>query len=125
MAVETLPLTENLIDQYHQDGFLLASGLIPEAIARTGEAAMWDVMGMDANDPETWNNFSDEAIASTLQAGFKPRSKLYQYFGNQHPDLLACYTPEMMAAMAQLTGESVDLFHPPNWHTHTKHLSLR
>ena len=113
MAVEILPLTENLINQYHGDGFLLASGLIPEAIARTGEATMWEVMGMDAADPETWNNFSDEAIASTVQAGFKPRSKLYQYFGNQHPDLLACYTPEMMAAMAQLTGESVDLFQPP------------
>ena len=47
MAVETLPLTANQIDQYHRDGFLLASGLIPEAIARTGEATMWEVMGMD------------------------------------------------------------------------------
>ena len=69
MAVEILPLTKDLTDQYHRDGFLLASGLMPEAIARTGEATMWEVMGMDANDPETWDSSSDEAIASTVSGG--------------------------------------------------------
>ena len=113
MTVEKLPLTEDRVAQYHRDGFLLASNLIPEAIARTGEAAMWTVMGMDADDPGTWGHFSDEALATAVQAGFKPQSKLFQFFGNRHPDLLACYTPAMMAAMAQLTGKARDFFPPP------------
>ncbi|MDP6039396.1 MAG: phytanoyl-CoA dioxygenase family protein [Candidatus Latescibacteria bacterium] len=113
MAVETLPLTEELVAQYHRDGFLLASGLVSEVIARKGEDAMWDVMEMDRDDGETWDKFPDESRTSTVQAGFTPRSGLFQYFGNQNPDLLACYTPEMMAAMAQLTGEPVDFFQPP------------
>lgn len=53
MAVELPPLTEDQISQYHRDGFLLASGLVSEAIARKGEDAMWEVMKMDRNDPET------------------------------------------------------------------------
>ena len=71
MAVETLPLTENLIDQYHRDGFLLASGLIPEAIARTGEATMWEVMGMDPERP----------------------GNLGQLFGRS--DCIHCYRPDL------------------------------
>lgn len=114
MTNEKLPLTADRVAQYHRDGFLLASGLIPEAIARKGEAAMWAVMGMDADDPGTWDHFSDEALASTVQAGFKPQSKLFQFFDNRHPDLLACYTPAMMVAMAQLTGKARDFFHPPS-----------
>ena len=113
MAVETLMLTEDQVDQYHRDGFLLASELISETVARGGEDAMWEVMEMDRDDPETWDHFSDEAISSTVQAGFTPQSGLFQFFGNQHPHLLACYTPEMMGAMAQLTGENGNFFEPP------------
>ena len=114
MAVEILPLTDELVAQYHRDGFLLASGLIAEDIARKGEDAMWDVMEMDRNDSESWNEFSEESRASTLNSGFTPQSGLFQYFGNEHEDLLACYTSEMMTAMSQLTGEPIEFFTSPS-----------
>ncbi|NKB71066.1 MAG: hypothetical protein GKR89_28685 [Candidatus Latescibacteria bacterium] len=107
------PLSDAQVEQYQRDGFLLASGLMAATIARKGQAAMWEVMGMDPDDPGTWDKPSDEALASTVQAGFQPKSKLFQFFGNQQPDLLACYTREMMAALAQLTGEKPEFFAPP------------
>ena len=51
---KTLPLTEDQVSQYHEDGFILVSGLVPEDIARRGEDAMCEVMMMDRNDPGTW-----------------------------------------------------------------------
>lgn len=108
-----ISLTEDQVDQYRRDGFILASGLIPEDVARRGEDAMWEVMMMDRNDPSTWTGPDEEARASTVAAGFNPQDGLYQFFGNDHPDLLACYTSEMMGAMAQLTGESIGAFDPP------------
>ena len=98
------PLTENQVLKYHEDGYLLASGLIPEAVARRAEDAVWEVMEMDRSDPNTWSHRPEEA---------PPKSDLYQYFNNKHPDLLACYTPAMMAAMAQVTGEKASMFEPP------------
>ena len=85
------PLTENQVLKYHEDGYLLASGLIPEAVARRGEDAVWEVMEMDRSDPNTWSHRPEEALESGVNAGVTPKSNLYQYFGNKHPDLLACY----------------------------------
>ena len=113
MPSETQPLALDQVSQYHREGFLLASGLIPEAVAKRAEDAMWEMMGLDRNDPGTWASLHEEAVSSTIQAGFTPKKGLFQYFGNQHPDLLACYTREMMAAMVQLTGDPVDAFASP------------
>jgi hypothetical protein len=110
---QTMPLTKDQIVRYHEDGYVVISGLIPEDIARRGEDAMWELMMMDRDDPSTWSDLDEKAKASTVAAGFTPQDGLFQFFGNDHPDLLACYTTEMMAAMAQLSGESLEMFEPP------------
>ncbi len=48
-------LTEAQRAQYERDGYLLASGLIPEDVAERAEAAMWRIMGMTPDEPETWD----------------------------------------------------------------------
>ncbi len=77
------PLSENVVSQYHRDGFLLGSGLITESVARRAEATMWEVMGMDRDDPASWAKENEDAVSSTIQAGFKPQESQFQYFGNQ------------------------------------------
>ena len=120
MAVEILPLTKDLTDQYHTDGFLLASGLIPEAIARMGEATMWEVMGMDANDPETWDLFGNmgqlfgRSACFDSSGGIQTQIEIVPVLRQptpRPPRLL--YARNDGHAMAQLTGEKCGLLFRP------------
>ena len=55
-------MTNEQKKQFREEGYLLASGLIPEDVARKGEGAMWAALGMDRDDPETWDRVSAHAI---------------------------------------------------------------
>ncbi|MBW3624000.1 MAG: phytanoyl-CoA dioxygenase family protein [Armatimonadetes bacterium] len=85
-------LTDEQRNSYEENGYLLVSGLIPEAVAEAAEAAMWRCIGADPNDPETWNV-----------------SKNHQVFDS--PELVACYTLEFIRAAETLAGE--EGFKPP------------
>jgi hypothetical protein len=88
-------LTEEQVQSYQDDGFLLVSGLIPPSIAASAEATMWRVLGVSPDDPGTWASL--------------PRG----HHSFDSPELLACYTPEYLAAAARLAGEEASGFRPP------------
>jgi hypothetical protein len=87
------PLAPAQVEQYDQDGFLLVSGLIPEAIAAKAEAAMWRCIGADPNaPPSSWEN---------APGGIR----LYN-----NANLVNCFTSQCLAAAAQLTREAPSTF---------------
>ena len=95
------PISESQIDQYHRDGYLLVSGLIPDDIAAKAAAAMWRCAGIDSNNPPTsWDD---------VQGGIC----LYNSAA-----LVDCFTPQCLAAAAQLTGEDPSTF--SKLHRHPK-----
>lgn len=89
-------LTAEQRRMYEEQGYLLASGLIPEEIAQAGEAAMWRALQADPADPATWTSIASRH--TTFDA----------------PALVACYTPEVLAAAAELGGEAPESYRAPN-----------
>ena len=101
------PLSPDQVEQYRRDGYLLVSGLIPDDAAARAEEAMWRCIGCDPeNPPPSW-----EVVPGDL--------RLYN-----DPDLKNCFTPDLLAAAAQITGDDLSTFsksdtHPKTWHTAT------
>ena len=110
-------LTRSQINSYQTDGYLLASGLIPDDISAAAEARMWSHMEMDPDDPETWSRVPDGAHEYVESRGVVIFNAL------QDDELMACATPEYMIAVSQLIGESVER-HPPQA-IHTQNLLKR
>ena len=98
-------LTKKQHLQFETEGYLLASGLIPNHISVRAEKAMWRLMEMDPNDSTTWGHRPD------LVAQFQSVSGLSVLNGIQDPDIMFCVTPEYLKATAELLGE--ELVHPP------------
>jgi hypothetical protein len=88
-------LTEEQRQSYEEDGYLLVSGLIPAEIAAAAEAAMWRLLGVSPTDREAWAEL--------------PRG----HGSFDSPELVACYTPEFVAAAAQLAREEPGTLRPP------------
>ncbi len=107
-------LTQSQIDAYHADGYLLASGLIPDDISAAAEARMWDRMEMDPNDPGTWSTVPDGAHEFAESRGVVIFNAL------QDPELMACATSSYLSTVSELIGENVD-DHPPQA-IHTQNL---
>jgi hypothetical protein len=88
-------LTPEQQRSYEVDGFLLVPGLIPEATAAAAEAAMWRLLGASPEDSGSWAD-----IAAGHQAW-------------ESPELVACYTPEYLAAAALLSGDDPESVRAP------------
>lgn len=88
-------LTDEQVQLYSAQSYLLVSGLIPQDIAAAAEASMWRLLQANPNDPRSW-------------AG---AASAHQVFDS--PELLACYTPAMLEAARILAGESDDAIQPP------------
>jgi hypothetical protein len=88
-------LTEEQKRRYEEQGFLLVSGLIPAEVAENAAAALWRHLGADPGDPDSW------ARISPTHAAF------------DDPALLACYTPDVLAAAADLAGDDPASFAVP------------
>lgn len=84
-------LTADQVAQFEEQGFLLVSGLMPEGTAPRAEAVLCRKLGISLDDPSGW---PDHTTAS----------------GHDDPEILACLTPRMAAAAAQLSAEDV-----PDW----------
>lgn len=111
-------LTLSDLDRYREDGYLLASGLIPDDVSARAEAAMWRLMEMDPDDPSTWSRepgTADEVVDGRGVVIFN---------GVQDPDLMACATEAFLAAVAQLIDEPIGSLHPPEA-VHTQNLVRR
>lgn len=89
-------LTPEQRQQYAEQGFLLVPGLIPPGVAEQAAAALWRHLNADPADPASWERVSNA----------------HQSFDD--PALLACYTPDLLAAAAQLAGDDPATFSAPN-----------
>ncbi len=89
-------LTEEQERQYAAQGYLLVSGLIPAETAQAGEAAMWRAIGASPDDRATW-------------AQVTSRHSTYE-----EPALVACYTPQVLAAAAQMADDDPSTFRAPD-----------
>ncbi len=87
-------LTAEQARQYAAQSFLLVSGLIPEEVAESAEAALWRLLEARPDDPATW----------AQKAG-------HQAFDSS--ELSACYTSAMLGAAAQLAGEAPEAIQAP------------
>ena len=87
-------LTTEQAQQYAAQSYLLVSGLIPEAVAASAEAAMWRLLQASPHDTASW-----------------PERSAHQAFDS--PELAACYTTAMLGAAAQLAGEAVEAIRAP------------
>jgi hypothetical protein len=110
-----LSLSSRQIESYEQDGYLLASGLIPDEISERAEVAMWNLMEMDASDPDTWSRVPEQADEFTESRG------VVTFNGVGSSDLMACATDAYLTAVAQLLGEPAGSLHPPEA-VHTQNL---
>jgi len=98
-------LTQEQHLQFETEGYLLASGLIPDDISERAEKVMWRLMEMDPNDPATWEHKPDLAVQ------FQTMSGLSVLNGIQDPGIMSCVTSEYLKATADLLGE--ESVHPP------------
>jgi len=78
---------------YLDQGFVLVSGLIPDDVSAAAESAMWRLLSVDPDDTASW-------------AGVKPSHQVFE-----SPELLACYTPSMLSAAAELSGDPPETIH--------------
>ena len=88
-------LSNDQVQSYQDQSYLLVSGLIPVDVAAVAEAEMWRLLSADKDDPASWAN----------------AASAHQVFAS--PELIACYTPEMLAAAAQLAGPE-ETVQPPS-----------
>jgi hypothetical protein len=81
--------------QFEEQGYVLVSGLIAPEIAEAAAGALWRGLGADPDDRATWQNVP---------------------VGSSHKDpaILACFTPEVLAAAAGLAGEDPATFKAPS-----------
>lgn len=80
-------LSEAQARAYDEQGYLLASGLIPDPIATEAEASMWRLLDARPDEPSAW-------------AYVPPGHRVYD-----EPALVACYTPALLEAAARLAED--------------------
>jgi hypothetical protein len=102
-----MALSDHQISSYEQEGYLLASGLIPDEVSAKAEAAMWKLMEMDPGNSTTWSRVPESADEYSEDRG------VVIFNGNQDSDLMACATEDYLTAVAQLLGEPIGSLHPP------------
>ena len=99
-------MTDEQKKHFREEGYLLASGLIPEHVVRKAEDAMWAALEMDRDDSETWGRVSVHAINQQHRAS--PENRMMS-----SPDILACYTDDILIAVSELTGVDCEEIHAP------------
>ncbi len=82
-----MTLTEEQKSQYAEQGFVLVPGLIGPSVVSEAVAALWRHLDADPADPASWARIANA----------------HRSFDD--PALLACYTPDLLAAAADLAGD--------------------
>ena len=136
-SVPTDVLSEEQVEAYHRDGYLLVSGLIPEDVAERAESTMWRLCGLDPTaHPDTWLEPGLEPVGTVseqegggssasrlvmppelhepgVDVSWQEGQSLISYMGSQNADLMACASDRYLGAQAQLLGVHPSEMHPP------------
>ena len=94
-------LSTEQLKQFDEVGYLLLSDLIPKETVVKAEEAMWHLMGMDAEEPASWEHFKRPHLTGFYIEKLANGKRL-ELFGVTHPDVLACCTPEYLTVLKQL-----------------------
>ena len=86
------PLTPDQRTRYEEEGYLLVSGLIPDATSGEAARAMWGILHMDPGDPATWD-------APPPDFEHAVGANRYDLYGIQDPDVMACCTAAFLDAV--------------------------
>jgi len=89
-----MTLSQNQLDAYDRDGYILVSGLIPDDITKAAAQMLWDCMEADSEDPETWPDRKDTQ-------------------SHKLAELVACYTQDFLCAASQLSGDPLETINTP------------
>lgn len=81
---QSTPLTWQQVYHFLDEGWVLASGLIPSEIVTRADAAAWRCYGISPDEPEHWDSARDKG----------------EFFDD--PDLMSVYTDDVLRAAAQL-----------------------
>ena len=73
---------------YHQQEYLLASGLMSEEVSEKTETVLWSLLEMRPDQPESWKAVSPHARVQTYRNLIDVTTT--------EPGLLACCTTEFM-----------------------------
>ena len=90
-----MTLTQDQLDAYARDGYILVTGLIPDGIVTTAAETLWDCMQARPDNPETW-----------------PDNKRYSQ-SHKQAEIVACFTEDYLRAASQLSGESLESIKTP------------
>ena len=88
-----MTLSDEQIEAYKRDGYVLVSGLIPDEIAALAGVAVWGGMGARPGDPRSW----PERYAEN----------------HKQAEIVACYTENFLGTAARLCGDPVDTIRTP------------
>ena len=83
-------LTREQVQSYEENGYLLASGLIPDEVSLAAEAAMWRILNVSPNETVIWED----------------QHSRHSHFDG--PELTACYTPAFLEAAKTLAEQEGD-----------------
>ncbi|MCY4400993.1 MAG: phytanoyl-CoA dioxygenase family protein [Candidatus Poribacteria bacterium] len=89
------------IEQFEEEGYLLLSDLISKETIEKAEKAMWHTMGMDADDPNSWE-IVQRPFLTNFYIENMAHEKRIELFGVTNPDLLECCTPDYLTVLKQL-----------------------
>ena len=102
-AIVKKMLSEQQLAQFEEQGYLHLSGLIPQETVTKAEKAMWQMMGMDAEDPDSWGQFKRPHLAGFYMEKMAGGRRI-ELYGVTHPDVLACCTPGYLTILKQLAA---------------------
>ena len=103
-------LSKHQLAQFEEEGYLLLSGLMPQETVTKAEAAMWHMMGMDAENPDSWDHFQRPRLSGFYMEEVG-NGKRIELFGVTHPDVLACCTPDYLTVLKQLASRYPEIPH--------------
>ena len=103
-------LSKQQLTQFEEEGYLLLSGLIPQETVTKAEAAMWQMMGMEADDPNSWGHFKRQPLAGFYMEQLSNGNRI-ELFGVTHLDVLACCTPDYLTVLNQLASQYPEIPH--------------
>ena len=108
-------LSKQQLAQFEEEGYLILSGLVPQETVTKAEEAMWHMMGMDADNPDSWEHFKRPPLSGFYMEKMAGGRRI-ELYGVTHLDVLACCTPDYLTVLKQLASRYPEIPHCESQH---------